>query len=194
MGITHAYVKVLIAVPVVVLPHFYARWCPTWRTRRQVSGHLGSETKYPSLSSRFIPHHQEQSLEWSSSGLSERKYALLWLRWTKVWDQVIPLAGSLPDCARSGTGRRSFWRRACNARAWTSAVTCLPALNSASPRSAMRSLWACNVSFGFPSSGFSPRRFKTWTRNLPNGSRLNWPIPLLQRNPVKITPVANAKS
>jgi hypothetical protein len=42
MGIKDAYIEVLIVMPVVSVPGFYASCCPAWRTQWQVSGRSAS--------------------------------------------------------------------------------------------------------------------------------------------------------
>ncbi len=192
MGIKDAYIDALIVVPVVVVPGFYARSCPAWRTQWQVSGHFASETECPSLSPRLISQHQENSPKSFSPTLPGSKRDLCKLRGTMPCSPGIPLAGSFPVCVPNKTGHSRIWRRSCNARAWMSAGTCSPASSWALPRPALIFSSVFKRFFACPSSGFSQNRYKTWMRCMPSVSPTNRLLP--QRNPGEKTPVANAKS
>ena len=192
MGIKDAYIGALIVVPVAFVPGLYASCCPAWRAQWQVSGHLASETKRPSLSPRLISHRQENSPKSFLPTLPGSKRALWKLRGTMPCSPGIPLAGTFPVCVPKRTGHSRIWRRSCNAREWMSAGTCSPVLSWALPRRALIFSSVFKRFFACPSSGFSQNRFKTWTQCMPSLSPTNRPLP--QRNPGEKTPVANAKS
>lgn len=187
MGIKDAYNEML-----AVLRRLYGTGGWQRHTRRQVSGHLYSETKLSFLPSPPHPHRGRETPPNPSFWVSQPQRGarrLRGMKWVTAYLPGIRLAGIFPGCAPKKTGRRSSWQRSCNSRAWMSAETCSPALSCALPGSTSISCWVCNGCSVFPSSGFSQTTFKTWTRYLPKRTHPGCPNLILQRNPG-----ANAKS
>ena len=111
MGIKLAYNEVLIVMPVVSVPGFYASCCPAWRTQWQVSGHFHSGAKQSSLSPRLISHYRENSPEWFPPRFPRRKHAPWRLKWAPASIIGISRAAGSPTCARNKICHRKFWRR-----------------------------------------------------------------------------------
>ena len=175
MGIKSANKRLL-----VVLRCLYATARSTWRAPWQVSGHLYSGAKSAFLFQNSDPF---------SPRFLRREQAVRKLKGARVCAERTSQAVRWPIGATRTSGHRKLWRHASNAWDMASAAKWWPTLRLACVEWKTTGWSPSKRSFAFPSSGFSPRRFRIQMRSLANVRPRHCPVLILQRNSG-----ANAKS
>ena len=177
---------------VVVWRRDYAHCCPVWHTRWQVSGQFDSGTeKYLLPRLAHLRRRGEDSVApcfWRS--LSKRNER--GLKGAMVWAERISRAGRWPIGATRKSGRRRHWRLASNVWDSTSAAKWWPSSKLACVVWKIIGSSLSNEPSAFPSSGFSPKKFRRRMRNMGKVFPSNCPILVLQRSQRSL--VANAES
>ena len=174
---------------VVVLRRVYAHCCSAWRALWQVSGQRKPEAKQFSLPSSLVFPRRRKNCETTPFGLSRSKQTLRRLRKAMVCAEKISRAVRWPIGATRTSGHRKLWQRASNAWDMASAAKWWATLRLACVEWKITGSLPSKRSFAFPSSSFSPRRFRIQIWNMANVPPRHCPILIRQRNPG-----ANAKS